>query len=390
MARRKYIWMAIVAVVAVLLAFWVHSRWDAWFTMPPEPEFVFPEMPDNVQFTFGIDAERSRMVTWQSGLAADSAGLALVCPDGDTVRYEAVRHDFQNCSGRGSYYNAQFVVGAGDYRYRVSVDTLASEWYRFSVAPPHSRNALRFIVIGDVQNVQDTLNDVVRKIQRDFSPQFWLQAGDLIERPHMQWWNRYFADFDSVAQSVPVVAALGNHDFHKSLPRKADERFFYTFPFYGLCPDCPEGTAHFDVGDASFYIFNTTRNFFSLMEQRRWFLREVSRGGEGQWRIVMLHHPPFSSKSRFNNLPTKWAFVPAFNAAGVDVVFSAHEHTCERRNPSEGMDFYQFISHFSPKNYTGNPSDGRHFHVVDVTDSFMEVRTYTDMFEMTDSLRIEK
>ena len=106
--------MAIVAAVAVLLAFWVHSRWDAWFTMPPEPEFVFPEMPDNVQLTFGMDAERSRMVTWQSGLATDSAGLTLVCPDGDTVRYEAVRHDFQNFSGRGSYYNTQFVVGAGD------------------------------------------------------------------------------------------------------------------------------------------------------------------------------------------------------------------------------------------------------------------------------------
>ena len=388
MPRKKLLWAALAAAVVVALALWVHSRWDAWFTMPPEPAFLSPDAPHNVQLTLGSDAERTRIVSWQSGLSSGSARLTLIAPGGDTLRYAAARRDFRNSSGSLSYYNVPFPVSPGGYRYCVSVDTLVSPWYDFSVAPLSALDTLRFVVIGDVQNVRDTISPVVRRIQRTFRPLFWMQAGDLIERPHMQWWNRYFADFDSVAQSVPIVAALGNHDFHKSLPRRADERFFYTFPFYGPSGGSPEGTARFEAGPLSVYIFNTTRNYFNLMEQRRWFLRERARDAADNWLLVILHHPPFSAASPFNNLPTRWALLPAFNEAGVDLLFSAHEHTCSRRNPDADACFYQYISHFSPKNYTDDPANGRHFHVVDVTPRSIVVRTYSDTFLLTDSLRI--
>jgi 3',5'-cyclic AMP phosphodiesterase CpdA len=288
------------------------------------------------------------------------------------------------------YYRAAFDAPSVDYTYYVSVDSLSSE--PFDVKKfDETGDEFRFIVIGDVQNIHDTIRSTVVLIDSVFAPDFWVQAGDLIERPHIQYWDRFFSDFEDVCGIKPFIAVLGNHDFHKTLIRKPDDRFFWVFPYFENYENgVKAGVANFHFGQVSLYLFDTTRGLFNLIRQRQWLEDEDANRQDDSWKVVVMHHPPFSAKSAFNNLIVKYVMLPALNDADIDVIFSAHEHTYQRLSPNKDRIFYQYISHFSPKNYVDRNNKERYFHVVDASHNKMSVYTFNDSFEAIDTLNLER
>ncbi|MEV5510632.1 purple acid phosphatase family protein [Streptomyces orinoci] len=74
--------------------------------------------------------------------------------------------------------------------------------------------------------------------------------------------------------------------------------------------------------------------------QRRWLERELkaARGDRGiDWIVVCMHQPMISShRSAGSDLGVRAAWGPLFDAYGVDLVVSGHEHHYERSHPVRG------------------------------------------------------
>jgi 3',5'-cyclic AMP phosphodiesterase CpdA len=72
--------------------------------------------------------------------------------------------------------------------------------------------------------------------------------------------------------------------------------------------------------------------------QRAWLTRTLSRS-DARWKIVALHHPPYSSGYQGSSLEARAAFTPIFARFGVQVVLSGHDHDYERSKPIDGVTY---------------------------------------------------
>jgi 3',5'-cyclic AMP phosphodiesterase CpdA len=73
-------------------------------------------------------------------------------------------------------------------------------------------------------------------------------------------------------------------------------------------------------------------------EQLAW-LEETLAESDATWKLVALHHPPYSSGMHGTNEDVAAAFVPLFERYGVQLVFAGHEHDYQRTEPINGVTY---------------------------------------------------
>jgi predicted MPP superfamily phosphohydrolase len=73
-------------------------------------------------------------------------------------------------------------------------------------------------------------------------------------------------------------------------------------------------------------------------QQLAW-LEQTLAHSDATWKLVGLHHPPYSSGFHGSNQAVRDAFVPLFERYGVQVVFSGHDHDYQRTNPINGVTY---------------------------------------------------
>jgi hypothetical protein len=73
-------------------------------------------------------------------------------------------------------------------------------------------------------------------------------------------------------------------------------------------------------------------------EQRAWLERTLAAATE-RWRVVVLHHPPYSAGYQGSNQEVRDAFVPFFERYGVQLVLSGHDHDYQRSVPIHGVTY---------------------------------------------------
>lgn len=303
--------IAIVSFVAVLTA----CRWDAWFVEPTET---------------GV---------------------------------EVIGNDTILTFGKDSSLVKTYLDSEGRYCCRRVADTL------FAVR--------RILVLGDIQDRDDeqaqTTNRLLRAIVEREQPDVILQTGDLAERPLQSAWNRVYAAFDSVG--IPLVSALGNHEYHKGLASQTDVRSLYTFPYFGHADVRRSANAAITlIADTlDVFILDSNRPLYDLFSQSVW-LKNALDSSTAIHKIVMTHHPLRSSKTWFDNIFVRLAFEEVIERHNVQLVLAGHEH-CYMHYDG---DYHQIISHFSAKEYGEDERLGRHYLVIDVVDGTMNVAVYDE------------
>ena len=68
-------------------------------------------------------------------------------------------------------------------------------------------------------------------------------------------------------------------------------------------------------------------------------------------KIVALHHPLRSARSKFNNLIVRWLFEGLVKQYNVELVLAGHEHTNHTLSKEETGGYEQIITNFSLKSY---------------------------------------
>lgn len=117
-----------------------------------------------------------------------------------------------------------------------------------------------------------------------------------------------------------LLAVLGNHDVEAQLgplamPGRWYARSLGPVLFIGLDSNRPDDPA-----------------------QRGW-LEQTLAGATEPWKIVALHHPPYSAGWHGSSLNVRDAFAPLFERYGVQLVLAGHDHDYQRSTPIRGVTY---------------------------------------------------
>lgn len=233
---------------------------------------------------------------------------------------------------------------------------------------PLQNNSVRFAVIGDSGTGDQQQLDVARQMERYREAthfDFVIMLGDNIYGGHRA--DDFQRKFEEpyaplLAAGVKFYAALGNHD------DSTVERLYKPFNM--------DGRRYYDYkrGNVTFFALDSD---YMDPPQLSWLTAELTNTGT-PWKIAYFHHPLYSDgKFHGPDLDLRKLLVPIFEQAGVNAVFSGHDHVYERFHPQDGI--YYFLEGGSGQlrfgNLRGSPQRASGF---DTDRSFMLVEIAGD------------
>ncbi len=136
---------------------------------------------------------------------------------------------------------------------------------------------------------------------------------------------------------VTFDLAIGNHD---QALRLSDEGFEEIEAEIRLI-DTPGRYYHRGYGPADvFFLDSSVPGLFGARssEQLEW-LDDTLASATRQWRIVTLHHPPYSSGRHGSTPRADERLVPILERHHVDLVLAGHDHDYERTVPLNGVTY---------------------------------------------------
>ncbi|MFC1653203.1 metallophosphoesterase [Planctomycetota bacterium] len=209
------------------------------------------------------------------------------------------------------------------YAYSVSSAATMSQTYTFHTAPRIPRS-FRFAAYGDSRSYPDSHQAVVQAII-DSAPELVLHTGDLVGYGDQRelWGPEFFEPAQQLMGHIPLVPVWGNHEYW-SYGRS-------WFSSYFSLPHNEQWFA-FGYGNVRFIGLDTNVSFLPGSVQQRWFKAHVQSPAyrRATWRVVYLHHPPFTASTYGDDLDVIQYLVPLFEQANVDMVVAGHSHAYER------------------------------------------------------------
>jgi predicted phosphodiesterase len=224
-------------------------------------------------------------------------------------------------SGSGYLFSLTGLEPGTRYTYRVTgcgEEEMPRSFATFPVS-----GTCRFVVYGDTreqaplytQTDRHTL--VADRIAEEEDIRFVVNAGDLVSDSNDRAeWARFFNATEKLRSRTTYIAVPGNHDQDRAL----------FGDLFGMT-----GPSSLDCGNARVLLLDSTDDApENLTEQAA---RVASAFGSfGGAKIVILHHPPYSSDEKhyggWENL--RHELVPVFQETGVRLVFSGHVHAFEQ------------------------------------------------------------
>ncbi len=189
-----------------------------------------------------------------------------------------------------------------------------------------------FAVIGDYGSGEQPEADVANLV-KSWNPDFIVTVGDNnypigaahsidenIGRYYHEFIHPYNGKYGAGAASKRFFPALGNHDWMSN----GAKPYFQYFSFYN-----EKGYYEFVQGLIHFFVLDSDPNepdgIASTSKQARW-LKNALAASTSEYKIVVMHHPPYSSGEHGSTSIMQWPY----KQWGADAVLSGHDHLYER------------------------------------------------------------
>lgn len=184
-----------------------------------------------------------------------------------------------------------------------------------------------FFVIGDAQAVEkanfDTILGNLKADENDYS--FGIQTGDAIEVANVygDWVDLLDMFSNDYLKSVDILHVFGNHEY-MSDPEGTSAKLIYNV----------EDESHYSVEYGNVYVATIayTTDMAKLEAALEW-LKEDAAKSTCQWKVLTIHQPPYYTHTAGGNEPINERVPAAAEAAGIDFVFSGHDHSYARTKP---------------------------------------------------------
>ncbi len=133
-----------------------------------------------------------------------------------------------------------------------------------------------------------------------------------------------FDPFASVLDGhTGLIGVLGNHDVENNNAKGQLAALGMAGRWYSVT-----------IGNTLIVVLDST---LPDSKSQAAFVKEALAGSNATWKIVALHHPPYSAGAHGSNLRTREAFAGVFADYGVDLVLAGHDHDYQRSHPIDGV-----------------------------------------------------
>lgn len=224
------------------------------------------------------------------------------------------------------------------YYYRYTVDGAESEIYSFT-AQNDEKTKVLFVTDSQIGRSSGTQEEIYQNdtygwmktletaLENNGDIDFILSSGDQVEDAFSEEQYTYF-EYPSVLRSVPVAAAIGNHDFYMpNYSHHFNNPNSKTFSLFNW----PAGRGYYFCQNDVLFIVVDSNNFFPSAN-RRVIKNACEDYPDAKWRVLMMHHSPFDA-SGADDIGNKFAratVVPFIDEFDIDICLSGHDHYYSR------------------------------------------------------------
>jgi len=290
--------------------------------------------------------DRSVVIVW----ASRESGSGAVKIDGRTIAAATTRFAATTTGLTTDYYQHEARVSGLDastvYPYTVLVGGTAAASSSFRTAPAPGTGSVRFIAFGDSGTGSTSQKSLAAQMAAD-TFDFALHVGDIVygqssgigDATFKTYHSWFFDIYRSWLPSRGFFPITGNHDSRPSNNNGAAYLKLFVLPDEAgasAYPDHAERYYSFDYGPIHFIALDTETAFQDPARrqvQLQWAAADLSSTSQ-PWKIAYFHRPPYSSGAEHGSeLPVRQAFGPLFEANGVQLVLTGHDHGFERSVP---------------------------------------------------------
>jgi len=317
---------------------------------------VSRDLPDQVVMSFGLDPAHEMVWSWRTSPRIEGSAIRIVPAKYETAESDPTTnpdlHGMRTIKGDSKPVRSDGLVNdpvirrhwatvgglEPDTMYYYSVgDGQAGRWgpWRTVKTGPDRPRRLEFVFLGDAQTgLEQWGRRLNAAFRRHPGMDGILLAGDLVDRGNERTnWDHFFLRAEPIFDRVPVMPAVGNHEYLDQGPRLYNA-------FFKLPQDGPEGVApglvyHFQYGGALFAVLDSTLAVMSPTEARKQaeWLDELLARTTAEWKFVMFHHTIYPSHPVRDNPLIRQHWTPIFDKHHVDMVLQGHDHAYLRTFP---------------------------------------------------------
>ena len=303
----------------------------------------------NLRQIIAADNRTTRTIMWQADTTPQEPCIELRADGSDMIQTVTAESTPYTDDGVSVYLQTAHIEGltpGTSYTYRLRDGERAGNWQSL-----HTDSGERFaaLIFPDSQsNDYSGWQELARNAYaRNPEADFFINIGDLVDNgeDHQQW-NAWFKAVAPLAANIPVAPIMGNHEtYDKNWQVRLPNAYLAQFAVPEIDSEHFQRYYYsFDYGPAHFIVLNTqedeTESFHPglLAEQQAWFEKDIANS-QAAWNIVLMHKDPL--QYAFQNRPDRHreegfsddgkAWMPLFDAHGIDLVLSAHLHTYRNR-----------------------------------------------------------
>ena len=210
------------------------------------------------------------------------------------------------------------------YVYKVGDGDLWSKEYEFTTA--YKNEDTKFFLVGDTQAEDTTIiskiTDMISKEHYDFG----VQTGDFVDDPtKYNYWDNILTAFDGdVFKGVDMIHVTGNHELAGDPDSTIAKNMFNI-----------ESEHHYSVTYGNVYVavigYTASKN--QTIEDAKWLVEDAAKSNE-KWKVVVSHQPPYGTNETTHDCENVHKYISeACDQAGIDFMFSGHDHAYARTNP---------------------------------------------------------
>ena len=292
-------------------------------------------MPYGLMFNALNDAAHGKSMTWMSNAikAQDQYIRYRVSgtEDWTTVAANATLRTFTKGSNSAVNVNSitlSSLTPGTAYEYQIGGGDAWSEVATFKTVSS-DKDKTRFFALGDIQD-DDTTNieRVVSKLsETEFD--FGIQTGDAVDdATAYSHWNG-ITNLFGVERfgSTDMIHVLGNHEYAGDANADAATNYFNL-------PTAAKPGSYYSLtyGDVYLAVVNYTGTAPQLKEAMDWLAKDAAQSN-ATWKVLLMHQPAYYTNSYGGNAEIYNTVPDVCEAAGIDVVFSGHDHSAARTNP---------------------------------------------------------
>ncbi len=348
--------------------------------MKKKPQRGSAPQPDHIMLSLNGDARTCRAITWRT---------SEEITEGYVEYWQTGTQEKQRCAGAVDRFESDIDVSqihwgllkdlkpGTQYEYTCGDSANRAGPFCFSTAPEKIEK-FKFLCFTDQQkgdpfdlpDYSEFQAYVSGLLEEHPDTAFILTAGDNTDcGQHEQQWNGLFATgWKGIAERVPVMMTLGNHDNRGFADYRHGVGRYYSEPgeffckqFQGAYPDNgPEGwkteNYYFNYGNAQFNVLGLTGD----EERNTWMLETAGKLPKDIWKISVFHFPVLSGGANIevNDYPPLREGLACF-----DLSFAGHEHSFARSFPCRNAELFdkpsQGTVHYTLGNGNRNPPGTR-------------------------------